>query len=110
MEWFVTLLLKFKTRKSHNALFSLAQAEHTRALQWCLFAYSLAYSEQNNLGIVIDVIRKMIKQTLFATFPPSSSPKLIGETLIALLNLNFYCGERLLMTISLHANNKTLGM
>lgn len=81
-----------------------------RTYTWCLFAYSLAYSEQNNSGIVIDVIRKMIKQALFATFTPSSSLKLIGVTLIALLNYIFYCGEWLLMTISVHANKETLGM
>ena len=66
--FFFTFLLKFKTRKHHNALFSPAQAQHTSAVQRCLFAYSLAGSGQNNLGIVTDVIRKMIKQPFFFFF------------------------------------------
>lgn len=66
--FFFTFLLKFKTRKHHNALFASTQAQHTSAVQPCLFAYSLADSVQNNLGIVTDVIRNMIKQDFFATF------------------------------------------
>lgn len=66
--FFFTFLLKFKTRKHHNALFSPAQAQHNSAVQRCLFAYSLAGSGQNNLGIVTDVIRKMIKQAFFFFF------------------------------------------
>lgn len=60
-----SFLLKFKTRKCYNALFSSAHAQHTSAVQQCLFAYSLADSVQNNLGIVTDVIRRMIKQPFF---------------------------------------------
>lgn len=78
--------MKFKTRKHHNALFSPAQAQHTSAVQRCLFAYSLAGSGQNNLGIVTDVIRKMIKQAFFffffATFTPSPSLMPFGGALI----------------------------
>lgn len=42
-----------------------AQAQHASAVQRCPFAYSLADSVQNNLGIVTDVIRRMIKQGFF---------------------------------------------
>lgn len=58
-------------------------------MQRCLFAYSLADSVQNNLGIVTDVIRKMIKQGFFATFTPSPSLMLFGVTLIPLLGSQF---------------------
>lgn len=88
METFFTFLLKFKTRKHHNALFSSAQAQHTSAVQRCLFAYSLADSVQNNLGIVTDVIRKMIKQDFFVTFTPSTSLRPFGVTLIPLPNFH----------------------
>lgn len=64
--------------------FSSAQAQHTSAVQRCLFAYSLADSVQNNLGIVTDVIRKMIKQAFFATLSPSPSLMPFGVTLIPL--------------------------
>lgn len=53
-----------------------AQAQHASAVQRCPFAYSLADSVQNNLGIVTDVIRRMIKQGFFfffATLAPSPS-------------------------------------
>lgn len=91
MFFFFTFLLKFKTRKRQNAVFSSAQAQHTSAEQWCLFAYSLADSVQNNLGIVTDVIRKMIKQAFFffATFTPSPSLMHVGETLIPFLDFQF---------------------
>lgn len=42
-----------------------AQAQHASATHRCPFAYSLADSVQNNLGIVTDVIRRMIKQGSF---------------------------------------------
>lgn len=81
--FFFFSLLKFKTRKRHNALFFLppAQAQHASAVQWCPFAYSLADSVQNNLGIVTDVIRRMIKQGFFfflATLAPSPSLLAVG--------------------------------
>lgn len=76
--FFFCFLLKFKTRKCHNALFSSAEAQHTSAKQQCLFAYSLADSVQNNLGIVTDVIRKMIKQTLFPSIVRSFTPSPAG--------------------------------
>lgn len=42
-----------------------AQAQHASATRRCPFAYPLADSVQNNLGIVTDVIRRMIKQGSF---------------------------------------------
>lgn len=42
-----------------------AQTQHASAVQQCPFAYSLADSVQNNLGIVTDIIRRMIKQGFF---------------------------------------------
>lgn len=38
---------------------------HSIQVQWFSFAYSRDDSVQNNLGIVIDVIRKMIKHNFF---------------------------------------------
>ena len=45
--------------------FPSSQPRHTSAVQRCLFAYPLADTVKNNLGIVTDVIRKMIKQDSF---------------------------------------------
>lgn len=107
--FFLTFLLKFKTRKHHNALFASTQAQHTSTVQPYLFAYSLADSVQNNLGIVTDVIRNMIKQALFfiATFtliPVAATP--ITTAGFSSLSLNVYCKEKLLMIIFMDSSNE----
>ena len=63
-------LLKFKTESGTMLHRTALSSERTPQ---CLFAYSLDDSVQSIVGIVSDIIRRMIKQSVFATFSPRDS-------------------------------------